>query len=183
MKLINLCIIGLILVASSNLVRAQITSVNVQSGFGIIEGNIPSTYSWNVSAAVDLRVILIKEINLRVSFLFGQDINGLLPDDRISKYYPSIKGASVKILAEQLLTEFFFIEEGIGVLMLNDKTFIDRDEIAYGVIFSGIIGYKLSKETEDKSGFSIGIGGEYGITLTNTTPSIGSTFFFLKYSF
>lgn len=173
----------MIVLTHSTFLYGQIKSINVQSGFGIIEGNIPTTYSWNASIGLDLRIKIVKEIDLRFSFLFGQDINGLLPDDRISKYYPSIKGASIKILAEQLLTEYFFIEEGIGVLMLNDKTFIDRDEIAYGVIFSGIIGYKLSKKTEDESDFSIGVGVEYGITLTNTTPSMGSTFFFLKYSF
>jgi hypothetical protein len=183
MKFNKYFLIIFIVIIHSTFLNGQIKSISGQAGFGIIEGNIPTTYSWNASIGLDLRIKIVKEIDLRFSFLFGQDINGLLPDERISKYYSSIKGVSIKILAEQPLSEFFFIEEGIGVLMLNDKTFIDRNEMAYGVIFSGIMGYKLNQNIEDKGGFSIGLGIEYGITFTNNSPSIGSTFIFLKYSF
>jgi hypothetical protein len=73
-----------------------------------------------------------------------------------------------------------FLEEGVGVLVLNDRTFSDTDSWEYGAVLSLVTGFDL--RNYDLKGFKIGAGVEYGITFTGTLPQYFSLFLQFQYT-
>ncbi|MFC2134977.1 hypothetical protein ACFLTH_10190, partial [Bacteroidota bacterium] len=98
----------------------------------------------------------------------------------LNKYYPFMKGMALKIYTEQKIKGIIFAEEGIGPLILNDRTFSDINVWNYGLTFSALIG--LNFRGENLKGFTLGIGVDYGTTFNNTAANYYSTNLQVKYS-
>ena len=92
-------------------------------------------------------------------------MNVLLPT-LTDRYTPFLKGISLKGIQSQSFDNSIYSEEGLGVLALNDRTYSSFNQWDYGAAFSVLVGLDLRHGVE--KGFKIGIGGEYGLTFTDT---------------
>lgn len=161
-----LLFISLVLLLLFNTANAQIElTVGAYAGGGFIKGNSPDQSSFSTSVFIETNTPLFEEVYPRVSFIYAQDFNILLPDTR-QRYHPFIKGFSLKGITSQYFDSRIFLEEGVGFLMLNDRTFSDVNEWNAGMVLSLAGG--LDFRDFDLKGFKIGAGMEYGLTFTNT---------------
>ncbi len=125
----------------------------------------------NIYIPINFRLILlfvfffcfISYAQLRIGF--GASIGG-----------GTIKGESPSIGA---FTTSIFIEEGVGLLALNDRTFSDTDVWGYGVVLSISAGWDL--RGFNLSGFKLGAGVEFGITFNSTLARYSSLYLYLNY--
>ena len=74
-----------------------------------------------------------------------------------------------------------FLEEGVGLLALNDRTFSDTDVWSYGVVLSLSGGWDL--RGFNLSGFKLGAGVEFGITFNNTLARYSAFYLYFNYTF
>jgi hypothetical protein len=161
--------------------QVRFTSAGIYIGGGLISGNSPNTSAFTVSPFADINFGFNENLDFRFGLFYGRDANALFSDDQGSKYYPYLQGSSVKAITTQLITENIYLEEGAGILILNDRSFSDVDEWAYGSSFFASINIYAFNAPKKGEGFAIGIGTEYGITFTNTLPSFYALYLQLKY--
>jgi hypothetical protein len=165
----------------TNNTRAQDNfGIGINLGGGTLGGNLPSQGSFSTAIFVEGNPGFNGNYLLRLTFIYVTDMNVMLPtlNDR---YYPYVKGISLKGIQSQDYSNSLYSEEGLGVIALNDRTFASVNEWDYGAAFSLLVGFDLRHGKE--KGFKVGIGGEYGLTFTNNTVKylsiyLQSTLFF-----
>ncbi|MDR3628470.1 MAG: hypothetical protein P4L45_16615 [Ignavibacteriaceae bacterium] len=140
--------------------------IGVNLGGGFIGGNLPSQGSFSTAVFVEGNPGFNGNYLMRLTFVYVTDVNVMMPtlEDR---YSPFLKGVSLKGIQSQDYASSLYSEEGLGLLALNDRTFSSVDEWDYGAAFSLLVGADLRHGRS--KGFKVGIGGEYGLTFTNTT--------------
>src|SRR3989304_8714061 len=143
-------------------------SIGGYLGGGVISGNTTDKGSFSSSFFFEVDPGFYKDLSFRFSFLYHTDFNSILPNST-KKYYPFIKGFGLKGITSQSIDPNFFIEEGLGLIALNDRTISGTNEWDYGVNFSLAAGFDL--RDFDKKGFKISLGTEYGLTFFNTLAS------------
>jgi hypothetical protein len=172
--------IVLIFIFHSSISPAQIKiDVGGFVGGGTIKGESPSIGAFTSSFFIETNSVLFLEVTPRLSFIYAKDFNALLPDTR-KAYLPYVQGISLKGITSQYFETHIFLEEGMGLLTLNDRTFSDTDTWNYGVVLSLSGGWDL--RNYNLNGFKIGAGLEYGITFTNTLAQYSSFHFYFNYS-
>jgi hypothetical protein len=72
------------------------------------------------------------------------------------------------------------LEQAVGALVLNDRTFIDRNSWEYGLVLSFVGGFDL--RNYDLKGFKVGAGVEYGLTFTGNLPQYFSLYLQFQYT-
>ncbi|MDP2362968.1 MAG: hypothetical protein Q8M94_04260 [Ignavibacteria bacterium] len=154
-------------------------SVGGYLGGGSFSGNSFSVGGFTASLFVEASLPLFEEVFPRASFMFTKDFNAILPNTT-KAYYPYLMGLNFKGITTQYFDNKIFLEEGVGLLALNDHTFIDTDIWDYGVVISLSAGYDL--RNFNLKGFKIGAGAEYGITFFNTLPKYSSIHLFVHYT-
>ena len=148
-------------------------------GGGFIKGNSPSVGSFSVSFFVETNTVLFEEVTPRLSFVYARDFNAIIPNVR-KPYFPFVQGITFKGITAQYFEDHIFLEEGFGLLALNDRTFSDTNSWSYGVVLSINGGFDL--RGFELSGFNIGAGIEYGITFNNTLAQYSSLHFYFNYT-
>lgn len=156
----------LILVPTNSFAQLEF-SVGGYAGGGSIKGNSPSGGSFGTSVFIETNIPLFEEVFPRLSFIYARDFSALLPDSR-QTYLPYVQGFSFKGVTSQYFDSKIFLEESVGALILNDRTFSDTDSWEYGIVLSFAGGFDL--RNYDLKGFKIGAGVEYGLTFTGTLP-------------
>jgi len=154
-------------------------SVGGYLGGGTFSGNSSSVGGFTSSVFVEANLPLFEEVFPRVSLIFTKDLNAILPNDN-QPYNPYILGFNFKGVTTQYFDNKIFLEEGVGLLALNDRTFIDTNVWDYGVVISISAGFDL--RDFDLKGFKLGAGVEYGLTFFNTLPKYSSLHILLQYS-
>jgi len=139
-------------------------SVGISLGGGLISSNSPNISSYATSLFIE-SPILFNSFSIRLSFLYDADYNQILPNST-NLYNPFIKGMSLKGLTTQNMTGNYYLDEGIGLLMINDRIFNTSDFIDYGFVISLGAGFDLRHDKP--RGFRIGAGTDFGFTVTNT---------------
>jgi len=152
-------------------------SVGGYLGGGSFSGNSVSVGGFTTSIFVEANLPLFEEVFPRLSFIFTKDFNAILPNTN-QPYNPFIQGFSFKGITTQYFDSKVFLEEGVGLLALNDRTFIDTDVWDYGVVISLSVGFDL--RNYNLKGFKVGAGAEYGITFINTLPKYSSIHLFVQ---
>ena len=148
-------------------------------GGGTIKGESPSITAFTASVYIETNFAMFLEVTPRLSFIYAKDINAIIPN--VNKpYFPFVQGFSFKGIATQYLEDGIFIEEGVGLLALNDKTFSDTDVWGYGVVLSLSAGWDL--RGSNLSGFKLGAGIEYGLTFNNTLVQYSSLNLYFNYT-
>jgi hypothetical protein len=155
-------------------------SIGGELGAGSIKGNSPSQTSFNTGIFIDASPQFMQGSSLRLSLLYGRKIEALLPQGIYERYYPFIRGVSLKATMNQTFRNFFYTEEAIGPLLLNDRTFSDVNSYDLGLCFSFLAGLDFRKSSK---GMAVGVGTEYGLTFTNTLASYFSIYLQGQYYF
>ena len=149
-------------------------------GGGYIKGNSPDVGSVNASVFIETNTVLFEEVFPRLEYIFAKDFNAIVPN--VTKpYFPWMQGFAFKGVTTQYFDRKFFLEEAIGLLALNDRTFSDTNTWGLGAVVSFHGGYDLRGFNLD--GFELGLGVEYGLTFTNTLPQYLTFQFFFEYTF
>jgi len=149
-------------------------------GGGFIKGNSPSVGVFTTSVFVETNTVLFEEVFPRLCFVFAKDFNALIPNVE-KPYFPYVRGIAFKGITTQFFDGKYFLEEGVGLLALNDRTFSDTDNWNYGIVLSINGGFDLRGFNLD--GFKLGAGAEYGLTFTNSLPQYSSLHLFVHYTF
>ena len=149
-------------------------------GGGVISGNTTGQGSFSSSFFFEVDPGFYKDLSFRFSFIYHTDFNSILPNST-KRYYPFIKGLGLKGITLQNIEPNFFIEEGLGLIALNDRTISGTDLWDYGVNFSIAAGFDLRGLT--KNGLKLSLGTEYGLTFFNTLPSYFSLYLQAQFFF
>jgi hypothetical protein len=148
-------------------------------GGGTIKGESPSITAFTASIYVETNITIFLEVTPRLSFIYAKDFDAIIPNVR-KPYFPFVQGFSFKGITTQYLEEGIFVEEGIGLLALNDRTFSDTNVWDYGVVLSLSAGWDL--RNFNLSGFKLGAGIEFGITFNNTLAQYSSLHLYFNYT-
>jgi hypothetical protein len=140
-------------------------SIGGYLGGGSISGTSLPQGSFTSSIFFETATILFPSINIRFNFIYAGDFNILLPDTR-DNYYPFIKAISIRGVSSQIFTKNYFVEESIGFITIDDRTFAGTSEWNYGIVFSVAAG--IDFRTLYLKGFKLGAGPEYAITFGNS---------------
>jgi hypothetical protein len=148
-------------------------NANAQTGFGVggylgggvISGDSPNQSAFTSSIFCEFKTPFSDNILPRVSFFYAQDFNRLLPEST-NRYFPFLKGISLKGVASQNVSENYFVEEGAGFIAINDRTFSDTDVWNFGVVSSIIAGFDF--RNSNNTGFRLGGGIEFAFSFANT---------------
>ncbi|MHB8904699.1 MAG: hypothetical protein ACYC6D_01080 [Melioribacteraceae bacterium] len=170
------------------LLLAKISSAQIESPsiggtlhLGSISGNSTSVSSIGGTFFLDFYPWFEHDASFRASFTYSQMVEKFLPENRTGRYYPFLKIFSLKGFIRQDFSFPFYIEEGAGFIYLNDRTFSDVNVWEIGIGFSALAGYDFRKI--NTSGFSLGLGIDYGITFTQTTANYFLVFLQTQYYF
>lgn len=147
-------------------------------GGGTIKGDSPSIGAFTTSIFIETNTVLFLEVIPRLSFIYARDFNAIIPNVK-KPYLPFVQGFTLKGIVTQYLENQIFIEEGVGLLALNDRTFSDTNVWSYGVVLSLSGGWDL--RGFNLSGFKLGAGVEFGITFNNTLAQYSSFHFYCNY--
>lgn len=123
---------------------------------------------------------LFEEVYPRLSISLMKEINSILPSDK-TPYYPQLISFSFSGVTAQHFDSRIYLEESVGVLVVNDKSFIDRNSWEYGVLLSFLAG--LDMRNFNLQGWQTGIGVEYGLTFSGSLPSYLNFFLQFQYNF
>lgn len=161
-------------------VNAQLRiSIGGTVGGGFLKGNSPSVGTVTATFFLETNTVLFSEVYPRLGIIYARDFNAIIPN--VDKpYFPYVRGITFKGVTTQYFDGSYFLEEGVGLLALNDRTFSDRDDWNYGVVLSLNGGFDLRGFNLD--GFKLGGGAEYGLTFTNSLPQYSSIHLFFQYS-
>lgn len=167
----NIIITIIFLFIMPQFVSAQFSSARAGAsvGLGTIKGESTGQTSLSTSLNFSFKHDWTGDILIGLEYLYARKINYFLPENREGRYYPWIQSVSVTGSIEQYIAHKIFMEEGVGVVFLNDKTFSDVDEWDIGVTVKLLVGIDLRKY--ELRGFRIGVGAQFAETFTNTTAS------------
>jgi hypothetical protein len=179
MKSFSVPILFIVIVLSSVFTPAQIRiSAGGFIGGGTIKGESPSIGAFTASIFIETNTPMFLEVTPRLSYIFAKDFDAIIPNIR-KPYFPFVQGFSFKGIATQYFEDQIFIEEGVGLLALNDRTFSNQDTWSYGIVLSLSAGWDL--RGYNLSGFRVGAGIEYGLTFNNTLAQYSSLHFYFNY--
>ncbi len=165
----------------SSVILAQIgVSAGTLIGASSFNSNSPAVGGFAAGFFVETDTPLFEEVFPRLGFVFMKDINAVLPNNRKS-YYPSMLGLNFKGVTSQYFDSKIFLEEGIGLLALNDKTFIDKNSWEFGLALSFLAG--LDMRDFNLRGLKTGAAVEYGLTFTGSLPSYLNFYLQFHYTF
>lgn len=154
-------------------------SVGGTLGGGYIKGNSPRVGSVTTSLFIETNTVLFEEVHPRLGYIFAKDFNAIVPN--VTKpYFPWVQGITFKGVTTQYFDGRYFLEEAIGFLALNDRTFSDTNTWGFGIVISINGGFDI--RGFDLDGFKLGVGAEYGLTFTNTLPQYLTLQFFFVYT-
>ncbi len=150
---------------------AQISSPAIGASFhlGDIQGNSASVASTGATFFFDFYPWFENDVSFRAGFTYSQKVEKFLPENRTGRYYPFIKFFSLKGFIRQDISFPVYLEEGAGIIYLNDRTFSDTNLWEVGVGFNFLCGYDFRKI--GSRGTTIGLGIDYGVTFTNSTAN------------
>lgn len=155
-------------------------SIGAYAGGGVISANSPNEGAFTSSVFIEAYLSPFDYLTTRLSFIYATDFNSIVPESR-NRYYPSVKGVSLKGVYSFYLNYNFYVEQGLGIITLNDRIYSDRNNWDYGVTVSLLAGIDLRQKTP--YGLRMGLGMEYGLTFFNYSIQYYSIHFLAQYLF
>jgi hypothetical protein len=146
-------------------------------GIGSFNGDFPS------QTIFGSRIFLqspspVKTFNhIQIHFTFAQKIEKFLPGSYQYKHYSYFTSLGISGGFNQQFNRFIDIEENIGLILLNDRSFDDINVWNYGILLNFGLSTNISRK------FDLAFSLEYGITLNNTNSSFFLAMVGLKYNF
>ena len=168
----------LIIILTSAIEGSQPTS-SIGAGFGIgsLFGNFPSqtTFGGKIFFETPSPITIVN--NIQIHFTYGQKIEKFIPGSFNYDHYSYYMSLGASGIFNQSLGNNYFIEEGIGIIYANDRSFDDIDVWNYGFLINFTFGYTLNKN------INLTANVDSGLTLDNTNISfiifhIGTSYIF-----
>ncbi|MEG8947750.1 hypothetical protein [Rosettibacter firmus] len=159
----------LLFTSISNFAQLSNMGVGINTGIGEIKGNSSSVTSFGVSVYFDFNLWFTENVSFRTGYSYFRKIEYFIPEERMGRYYPFIKLFYLKSILQQEIPEYFFVEEGIGIIYLNDRTLSDTNNWQYGIAFNLATGLDLAKMKKSNLKLSIGLDYGYGLNKTNAS--------------
>ena len=160
----------------STFLLGQSYKTAVGTGIGSFNGNFPSQSTLNGKIYFEFSSPLTLFQKLDISASFGQKIEKFLPGSYNYKHYSFFTSFGISGKFIQPINNFITIEEGIGLVYLNDRSFSDIDTWNVGLLLSISAGIPISKKVE------LLLNGDYGLTFTNTNSSYIAFLILIRYS-
>lgn len=160
-------ILILFIVILNNISLGQNSKLNFGAAFGLgnIRGNLPSQTAFGIKFSLDYQPFFEPFQSIQFSYTYAQKLERILPEDRTKKYYPFITSFSILGQFKQYINKAVFINEGLGLLLLHDKTFADYNNWNFGIIVNFLAGVELNKNID------LVLQMDYGLTVNNTNAS------------
>ena len=169
----------LFIILNSNLFAQFKIGMGGFVGGGMIKGESTTIGVFTASVFIETNTVIFLDVTPRLSLIYAKDFDALLPNTR-KPYLPYVQAVTLKGIISQYFKGKIFLEEGLGLLALNDRTFSDTNVWNYGTALSLSGGWDL--RGVNLSGFKLGIGIEYGITFNRTLAQYSSFHFYLNYT-
>ena len=134
-------------------------------GIGSLLGDFPSQTTLGGKLFFETPSPISVFNNVQFHFSFGQKFEKFLPGSYNYKYYSYFTSFGLSGLFKQTLNELVYLEEGVGVIYLNDRSFSDIDSWNFGIFINLAGGIPLNKSVD------LSLNLDYGITLHNTNSS------------
>ena len=141
------------------------TAIGGGLGIGSFLGDFPSKTIIGGKLFFELPSPISVFNKLQFHFSFGQKIEKFLPNSYDYDHYAHFTSFGLSGVFMQPLNEVIYIEEGVGLIYLNDRSFSDIDSWNFGILISLAGGIPIS----DKVNLSLNL--DYGITVNNTNAS------------
>jgi hypothetical protein len=155
-------------------------SVGSKVGYSSFNSSSPSVNGFTINFYVQADQPLFEEVYPRLSLSLMKEINSILPSDK-TPYYPQLLALSFSGVTAQYFDSRVYLEEAVGLLLINDKTFSDRNLCNYGVALSFLAGFDI--RNFNLQGWQIGVGIEYGLTFNGYLPSYLNFYLQFQYNF
>lgn len=155
-------------------------SLGSRLGYSSFSSSSPSIDGFVLSFYAQTDQPLFEEVYPRFSIGLMKEINSILPSDK-TPYYPQLLGLSFSGVTAQYFDSRVYLEESVGLILINDKTFVDRNFWNYGVSLSFLAG--LDRRNFNLQGWQTGICAEYGLTFNGFLPSYLNLFLQFQYNF
>ncbi len=141
------------------------SSVGAGLGIGSFIGNFPTQTTFGTKFFFETESPLKIFNMLKIHFSAAQKIEKFLPDSYTYDHYSYFTSFGFSGIFNQPLNEYLNIQQGVGLIYLNDRSFSDIDSWNFGVLLNFGIGTPISSSVD----LSINI--DYGITVNNTNAS------------
>ena len=151
-------------------------------GGGSIKGNSPSIGAMSGEIFGGFKAWFSDDVRFRINILYARKPEYFLPDNSKGKYYPFLAGGGINACISQNFSERLHLEEEAGIILLNDRTFSDRNSWSAGVNFNLAAEIDL-RENHLKRGYAAAAGTSWGITFNDTRPTYYLLFLRLRYIF
>ncbi len=134
-------------------------------GFGSLMGDFPSQSTLGGKLFVEILHPLSPFNKFQIHYAFAQKVEKFLPGNNNIDYFSYMHSFGFSGLFVQPLTEQINIEEGLGIILMNDRSFDDINTWNYGIILNVAAGLPINKNID------IALNIDYGITFYNTNSS------------
>ena len=141
----------------------------ISAGLGNIKGNSPAVSVFSGGIFIGAAPWFSEDMRIRLGFNYSRNIQYFIPENRTGKYYPFLKAVYLKAVISQDLNDLIFVEEGAGLLTVNDRTYSDTNVWDYGACFHAVAG--LDFTNENTKGFQLSGGIDSGVTFNKTSAS------------
>lgn len=178
MKIKNILFFCLIIIATS--ISQTRFSVGSNLGYSNFSSSSPKINGFVVKIYLQTDQPLFEEVYPRLSISLLKDIKSILPSDK-TPYYPQLISLSFSGVTAQYFDSRIYLEESVGVIVVNDKSFIDRNSWEYGVLLSFLAG--LDIRNFNLQGWQTGIGVEHSLTFSGLLPSYLNFYLQFQYNF
>lgn len=159
-----------------NNLHSQNYSLGGGIGLGSFFGDFPSQSTLNGKLYFEFSSPITIFDKLDISASFGQKVENFLPGSYNYKHYSFFSSFGVSGKFVQPLSNLISVEEGIGLIYLNDRSFSDIDEWNIGLLLNISTGLPISNKVD------LLLNADYGLTFTNTNSSYISFLILFKYS-
>jgi len=145
--------------------QSQNYSVGGGIGLGSFIGNFPSQSTLGTKLLFEMNSPFSFFDKVQLHFTAAQKVEKFLPDSYNYAHYSYFLNFGASGLFRQFLNETFFIQEGLGLIYLNDRSFDDINKWNAGLLIGLEAGTYITKNV------ALSINLDYGLTFQNTNVS------------
>lgn len=163
-------------ICSTSFAQSNSLSIGAYGGLGAIRGNSPALTAVSGSVFVNYSPYFWQGLSIKNSVIYNRKVEYFLPEDRSEdKYYPYVWGFSTTALLYQILGGTY-LKEGIGISVLNDRTYSDVNQWGAGFIGNFEGGFIF----EDHN-LSFGAGTDIAQTFINASINYFNVYIVVEY--
>lgn len=150
-------------------------SIGTYAGLGSIKGNSPALTVVSGSIFLNYSPYFWKGLSIKTNLIYNRKVEYFLPEDRTDKYYPYVWGFTTTALLNHNLGGTY-LKEGIGVSVLNDRTYNDVDLWGAGFVGNFEGGFIFKRHN-----LSLGAGTEIAQTFINNSINYFTVYIVVEY--